>query len=126
MRRQDSVSSGTARFASIQTARIGCGGPVISTTDFGELAGELKPFASTCFVFLFLYSEVLRNQMSICCSHVTIYFFLAETNRKLLIKKSLRSHTSRNHISLRKFFSWSTVYYMNWKVKFFLELQWQG
>jgi len=54
--RQDSVSSGTAWFATLQTARIGYGGTVVSTTDFGEFGEELQPFASTCFVFFFLYS----------------------------------------------------------------------
>jgi hypothetical protein len=32
------------------------------------------------------------------------YFFLAETNWKLLIKKSLRPYTSRIHVSWQKFF----------------------
>jgi len=73
---KDFVSSGTAWFASLQTARLGCGGTVISTTDFGEFAGELKPFASTCFVFLFVYSEVLRKQMSYCLLFTCYYLFL--------------------------------------------------
>ena len=33
----------------------------MSTTDFGEFAGELKPFASTCFVFFFFYSGSFKK-----------------------------------------------------------------